>query len=88
MPVPWLTYGLDGHLLGAPHRIRPFFNISITRSTNSTPPSGRPHFSQCAAHPHPEPLAVQLADLPARFAPWRMVELRLHKRITYDVRAN
>jgi Rieske 2Fe-2S family protein len=40
------------------------------------------------AQPHPEPLSTQLADLPARFAPWRMAELRLKKRIVYDIRAN
>ncbi len=40
------------------------------------------------ARPEAEPLIVQLADLPSRFAPWRMAELRLHKRIVYDVRAN
>ncbi|MBI3263795.1 MAG: aromatic ring-hydroxylating dioxygenase subunit alpha [Acidobacteria bacterium] len=34
------------------------------------------------------PLEDQLADLPAKFAPWRMDELRLMRRITYDVAAN
>jgi phenylpropionate dioxygenase-like ring-hydroxylating dioxygenase large terminal subunit len=33
-------------------------------------------------------LRAQLADLPARFAPWAMTELRLGRRITYDVKAN
>ena len=36
----------------------------------------------------PGPLAVQLADLPAKFTPWRMQELRLGHRIVYDVKAN
>jgi Rieske 2Fe-2S family protein len=36
----------------------------------------------------PAPLTDQLADLPAKFAPWRMEELRLIRRITYDVAAN
>jgi Rieske 2Fe-2S family protein len=34
------------------------------------------------------PLRDQLADLPQRFAPWRMADLRLGRRIVYDVRAN
>jgi Rieske 2Fe-2S family protein len=34
------------------------------------------------------PLEKQLADLPQKFAPWRMAELQLHKRIVYDVKAN
>jgi Rieske 2Fe-2S family protein len=36
----------------------------------------------------PSPLAKQLHDLPARFAPWRMSELRMVRRVEYDVRAN
>jgi glycine betaine catabolism A len=34
------------------------------------------------------PLATQLRDLPERFANWRMSELRLGRRIVYDVKAN
>jgi Rieske 2Fe-2S family protein len=33
-------------------------------------------------------LADQLADLPQRFAPWQMDQLRLGRRIVYDVKAN
>jgi Rieske 2Fe-2S family protein len=33
-------------------------------------------------------LSDQLADLPARFAPWQMADLRLGRRIVYDVKAN
>src|SRR5262249_841632 len=33
-------------------------------------------------------LREQLADLPERFAAWNMSELRLGRRIVYDVRAN
>ena len=33
-------------------------------------------------------LREQLADLPERFAAWRMGELRLGRRIVYDVKAN
>ena len=34
------------------------------------------------------PLHDQLADLPEKFTPWRMGDLRLGHRIVYDVRAN
>jgi glycine betaine catabolism A len=33
-------------------------------------------------------LRAQLADLPERFAPWQMADLRLGNRIVYDVKAN
>src|SRR5207302_2011800 len=33
-------------------------------------------------------LRDQLADLPTRFAAWRMADLRLGRRIAYDVKAN
>ena len=36
----------------------------------------------------PGPLEEQLRDLPSRFAPWRMQELRRVRRLEYDVRAN
>ena len=64
-----------------------FSSVSTTRSTNFTPIFGTVTFLSMPVR-IPMPLSAQLADLPARFAPWRMAELRLHKRITYDVRAN
>jgi Rieske 2Fe-2S family protein len=36
----------------------------------------------------PEPLETQLGGLPQKFTRWGMDGLRLHKRITYDVKAN
>jgi Rieske 2Fe-2S family protein len=36
----------------------------------------------------PAPLSGQLGDLPKRFAPWRMHELRRVRGVEYDVRAN
>jgi Rieske 2Fe-2S family protein len=36
----------------------------------------------------PEPLAKQLDSLPQKFAHWAMADLRLHRRIVYDVKAN
>jgi len=37
---------------------------------------------------HPEPLETQLGDLPRKFASWSMGDLRLHRRIVYDLNAN
>lgn len=96
------TYGLDGRLLAAPqmeevdgfnraeYPLRMvacdtwdghvFINLSPLDpwSTPST-----------ADGPAPlPPLRDQLADLPARFAPWRMQELRLGHRIEYDLATN
>src|SRR2546427_185864 len=38
--------------------------------------------------PIPPPLRPQLGDLADKFRPWRMEELRLAKRIVYQVKAN
>lgn len=35
-----------------------------------------------------KPLQEQLGELPRKFAPWAMQDLRLHKRIVYEVKAN
>jgi Rieske 2Fe-2S family protein len=86
-PYHGWTYGLDGCLLGAPHMDPALFQ-------RQDYPLHKLHVGDWDGHifinarPHPEPLEVQLADLPARFAPWCMAELRLHKRITYDIGAN
>jgi len=86
-PYHGWTYGLDGRLLGAPHM-----------EENAFP---REDYPLHAVHvdiwdgciflnlsPHPKPLAEQLADLPKKFAPWGLQELRLYKQKVYDVRAN
>lgn len=86
-PYHGWTYGLDGSLLGAPHMDSDKFQRFEwpLHKLNTAVWDGHIFFN---AHPHPDPLTVQLADLPAKFAPWRMGELRPHQRITYDVRAN
>jgi Rieske 2Fe-2S family protein len=86
-PYHGWTYAFDGRLLGAPH-------MDPSNFQRADYPLHKLHTSLwdghifINAHPQPEPLTKQLADLPARFAPWRMHELRLHKRINYDLRAN
>ena len=82
------TYGLDGRLMGAPHM------DEGTGFCREDYPLNRVHagvwdgniFINLAAQP--EPLEKQLADLPQKFAAWQMQDLRLFKRIVYDVKSN
>jgi Rieske 2Fe-2S family protein len=86
-PYHGWTYGLDGRLLGAPHMDSPGFQHLDypLQKLHTGIWDGHIFLNAC---PQPEPLTAQLTDLPARFAPWRMAELRLYQRITYDVHAN
>jgi glycine betaine catabolism A len=82
------TYGLDGRLIGAPHMEE---GSGFCREDY---PLNKVHAETWDGHifinlePQAEPLMKQLADLPQKFVPWQMHELRLHKRIVYDVKAN
>jgi Rieske 2Fe-2S family protein len=95
------TYDLCGKLLAAPHMTAEFCkddyplhragcdvwdgNIFVhLGAAAASAPAGPAH----PALPAPPALFAQLADLPSRFAPWRMQDLRLHRRIVYDVKAN
>lgn len=86
-PYHGWTYSLNGRLLGAPHMDSGEFH-------REDYPLRRLHANTWEGHiflnagTNPAPLDAQLGDLPARFAAWDMAELRLHKRITYDIRAN
>ncbi len=83
------TYDLTGRLIGAPT----MDDVAGLRSRRlpAAPPCACDvwdghvfvNLSESA-----EPLAAQLHDLPARFAPWRMSELRMVRRVIYDVDAN
>ena len=89
------TYGLDGRLLAAPHMPPDFcrddyplhragcelWDGFIFLRLGPDPP-GLP------ALPAPPGLLSQLGDLPARFSAWHMGELRLGRRIVYEVKAN
>jgi glycine betaine catabolism A len=82
------TYDLDGRLIGAPHM------EEVPHFRKDDYPLHALHADTWDGHifinmsPDPQPLTAQLADLPAKFEPWRMQELRLGRRIVYDVRAN
>lgn len=82
------TYDLDGRLIGAPHM------DEVPQFRKDDYPLHQVHADVWDGHvflnlsQDAGPLAVQLADLPAKFTPWRMQELRLGHRIVYDVKAN
>ncbi len=81
-PYHGWTYALDGRLIGAPHMDEPGF-------AREDYPLHEVKTAVWDGH-----LFLHLGDsrtaltLPDRFRPWRMEELILHKRITYDVKAN
>jgi Rieske 2Fe-2S family protein len=84
------TYALDGRLLGVPHMDGPLCE-GFRREDyplHSVPTALWDGHIFIHLGADPEPLANQLADLPKKFASWRMEELRLHRRIVYDLNAN
>jgi glycine betaine catabolism A len=80
------TYGLDGRLIGAPHMQDTFSREDY--------PLNRVQLDVWDGHifinlgSEPAPLASQLEDLPEKFQHWQMAELRTHRRIAYEVKAN
>lgn len=82
------TYGLDGRLIGAPMMQEvPGFRPDEypLRAVACEEWDGHVFINLSES---PAPLAAQLGDLPARFAPWGMTQLRMAHRTTYDVAAN
>jgi Rieske 2Fe-2S family protein len=86
-PYHGWTYGLDGRLIGAPHMGEVDFSPQDYPLHAVSAESWDGHLFIHLGN-HPEPLATQLGALPKKFAAWRMEELRLAKRIVYDVKAN
>jgi Rieske 2Fe-2S family protein len=82
------TYALDGRLIGAPHM------DEVPHFRKEDYPLHRVHADEWDGHlflnlsEAPPPLRSHLADLPEKFRPWQMQDLRLGHRIVYDVRAN
>jgi glycine betaine catabolism A len=83
------TYDLAGRLLAAPH-MPPGFCKQEYPLHRAGCEVWEGHVFVFLGHglSTPPALADQLADLPQRFSAWRMGELRLGRRIVYDVRAN
>ena len=92
------TYDLSGRLLAAPHMPAGFCKdeyplhragcdvwdghvFVLLRPANPAHPA-------LPAHPPLPALRDQLGDLPERFAAYRMADLRLGRRIVYEVKAN
>jgi len=86
-PYHGWSYGLDGGLVGAPHMDEFTFSHQDypLRAAGCDVWDGHVfiHLGKT-----PEPLENHLADLPQKFAHWEMEDLRLHKRMVYDVKAN
>jgi len=82
------TYGLDGRLLAAPQmdEVDGFDRADYPLRAIACDAWDGHIFINLADEP--EPLATQLGDLPARFTPWRMGELRMAHRVEYDVATN
>jgi Rieske 2Fe-2S family protein len=86
-PYHGWSYALDGRLLGAPHMDEPDFRREDYPLHQVAAATWDGHIFLNLAH-NPQPLEEQLGELREKFAPWRMADLRLHRRIVYDVRAN
>ena len=86
-PYHGWTYGLNGQLMGAPHMDVPGFAHGDYPLHAVAAEVWDGHIF-LHLEKSPPPLSEQLADLPLKFANWQMSELRLHKRIVYEVKAN
>jgi Rieske 2Fe-2S family protein len=82
------TYDLDGRLIGAPHM------DEVPHFRKADYPLLSVHADEWDGHvflnlsDRPAPLRDQLGPLVDKFRPWRMQDLRLGRRIVYDVKAN
>ncbi len=82
------TYDLDGRLIGAPHM------EEVPHFRKADYPLHGVHADEWDGHvflnvaASPETLADQLGPLVDKFRTWRMQDLRLGRRIVYDVKAN
>jgi Rieske 2Fe-2S family protein len=82
------TYDLDGRLIGAP------LMDDVEGFCRDDYPLQRVACEIWDGHvfislaDNPPPLAAHLRDLPSRFAPWQMQDLRMAHRVEYDVAAN
>jgi Rieske 2Fe-2S family protein len=86
-PYHGWTYGLDGSLLGAPHMDPATFNREDYPLTNIAAEVWDGHIFVNLSK-KPKSLSRQLRDLPQKFAAWGMADLKLGRRIVYEVHAN
>jgi glycine betaine catabolism A len=82
------TYDLDGRLIGAPHM------EEVPHFRKADFPLHHVHAEEWDGHvflnvnERAEPLRDQLGPLVEKFRDWKMQDLRLGRRIVYDVKAN
>jgi len=82
------TYDFEGRLIGAPHMDgSPGFQKSDFPLNAVRAGVWDGHVFVCLSPPGPA-LFEQLADLPRKFAAWRMGDLLVAHRLVYDVRSN
>jgi len=86
-PYHGWTYGLDGKLLGAPHMEEGEFRREDYPLHTVRAEVWDGHIFLNLS-PQAKPLAEQLDGLPEKFAPWKMQDLRMFKRVEYEVKAN
>ncbi len=86
-PYHGWTYALDGSLISAPNLDQPGFSRADYPLHSVAINTWEGHIFLNFAPQH-RPVLEQLGDLPEKLAPWRMHELRLDRRIVYDVKAN
>ncbi len=84
------TYDLAGRLMGAPHMPSGFRreDHGLRRAACDVWDGHVFLHMGGFGEAQPAPLSDQLADLPRRFEAWHMADLRLGRRIVYDVKAN
>ena len=82
------TYNLDGRLIGAPlmDAVEGFDRADYPLHSVACDVWDGHVFINLASNP--PSLTSQLRDLPARFAAWRMSDLRMVRRVEYHVNAN
>jgi len=85
-PYHGWTYGLDGQLVAAPHMGADFARGDYPLHPVEAAEWAGLIFVRLSGRA--APLARHLGNLPEKFAAWRMQDLRLHRRIVYDVKAN
>jgi Rieske 2Fe-2S family protein len=85
------SYGLDGTLAGAPNMDQNMDQPGFSRADyplHAAPAEVWEGNILIHLGLPTEPAGVGLAPLAKKFAAWRMADLRMHKRIVYDVKAN
>src|SRR5687768_3661154 len=88
-PYHGWSYALDGRLVGAPHMDSDDFRLhDYPLHAVDTELWDGHIFLRLDNHHEKFSLTTRLGDLPRKFANWRMRDLRMHRRIVYEVKAN